>query len=326
MRFFITGATGFVGSHIAKVLIARGHTVRALIRPGRTRPINALSGVPHEIVEGDLDDLDSLAHGMNGADGVFHVAAHLGMAPDEKETQTNVNVRGTANVVTAALRCGVPRMVHTSSVAAVGIGDRGASVDEKIDYNWPSWLQYMASKRDAEAEVHSGIAKGLNAVIVNPATVFGPGDVYMGNGMIFQQVARGLLRAVPDGGMTTCDVRDVAAGHWAAFERGRTGERYILGGESLPFRDVVRIVATTMGVAGPRITVPAFATDIAGRIALGVEALGLRLPVLGAHLRLCGRRYYHSSQKATGELGYRWRSFETTVRDSVAWYRKVGLL
>ena len=246
MTTLVTGATGFIGTRLAAALIERGESVRVLRRAGSR--LDGLANLPVEHCIGDILDADSLARAVDGCAVVYHVAAVSTYWREAPETIYNVNVEGTRQVMTACLKNGMPRVVYTSSVAAIGIPfDVSPGTEETpfdpISAAWP----YADSKRLAEEEVCRAVAQGLSAVIVNPGVVIGAGDHNLVSGSMIIQLARHPLPAVPPGGMCIVDVDAVVQGHLLAAQSGRAGERYILGGENLTYREVAATIAQVVG-------------------------------------------------------------------------------
>ena len=323
----VTGATGLIGSNLAAALSDRGWTVRVLCRP--TSPTIALEGVPHEAVTGDLLDSDSLQQAMEGNDVVFHVAGVSDHWRAGKERMYRVNVEGTRRVMETALASGVVRVVFTSSVAALGIPPQGHLLSEADHYDGDLHrFPYGHSKYLAEQEVLKAVAQGLDAVIVNPSAVLGPRDPHLGSASLLLEMNRWPLPVVPDGGLNLVDVADVAVGHIAAAERGRTGERYILGGENITHWDLAHVVARVLGKSPPRWRLPA---GIVRRAAWLVDLLCFllpqRIPITGETLRLSAETFYVTHEKADRELALSPRiPLPETVARTHAWLRETGHL
>lgn len=326
MKVLVTGATGFVGSNVAAALAARGDQVRVLRRA--TSRLNALEGVCVEYVVGDILDPDSLATAVRGCEVVFHVAATAQYWRSGKETIYRVNVEGTRNVMQAALAAGVERIVHTSSVAALGYPPRGTMADESQTFPPElSWWPYGHSKHLAELEVRKAAAQGLPAVIVNPTIVIGPRDVNFVSGSLIRASVKGQLRIVPPGGSNVVHSDDVVAGHLAAAERGYVGERYILGGENLSHWETATIIASITGGALPRLVLPRWSLSPLARLIDAFNALSNRPPlVTGEHIRLGGKMFYVDNSKAVRELCLPQTPFRQAAADAYTWYRDHGLL
>jgi dihydroflavonol-4-reductase len=326
MKVLVTGATGFVGSNVAAALAARGDHVRVLRR--NTSRLDALEGVPVEYVVGDILGPDSLATAMQDCQVVFHVAATAQYWRMGKETVYRVNVEGTRNVLQAALDTGVQRVVHTSSVAALGYPAHGTLIDESQVFPQElNWWPYGHSKHLAELEVHKAVAQGLPAVIVNPTIIIGPRDLNFVSGSLIRASVKGQLRVVPPGGSNVVHVDDVIAGHLAAAEQGRVGERYILGGENLSHWDTALIIASVTGGPRPRLVLPHWTlTPLAGLID-AFNSLSRRPPlVTGGQVRLGGQFFYVDTNKAVRELGLPQTPFRQAVSDAHAWYQVHHLL
>lgn len=325
MLALVTGATGFVGSNLVELLLAEGWQVRVLRRP--TSSPAGLAGLAVEAWEGDVTDPASLRPAMQGCDAVFHAA---GVVADywrqDLERLYRVNVEGTRHVVQAALAAGVPRLVFTSSLAALGFPADAEAVDETHPFNIPpAAYPYGHSKHLAEQEVQAGVAQGLHAVIVNPSVVLGPRDVYGQNSRIVLEVARGRVPWVPPGGANVVDVRDVARGHLLAWQRGRPGERYLLAGHNVTHLELTRQIAALLGVNGPRGVVP---PALIGPLAKLLDAANRvrPLPLSGDVLRMGARFFYADNRKAVAELGLTVTPLEATLRAAIEWLRAAGRL
>jgi dihydroflavonol-4-reductase len=323
MRILLTGATGFVGSHVARALVAAGHTVRALARA--TSPRSLLDDVPElEWVRGDLLDPPTLAAAADRCEVVVHTAARVVLTPTQAREQHAVNVEGTRHMLAAARAAGARRFIHTSSVATVGRPRAGELADENTRYDWPPGLPYNETKRDAERLVLR--ADGLETVVLNPALVFGPGALYKRTLTLFRLVKWGLLPVVPPGGLTICDVRDIAAAHVAALTQGEARTRYILGGPHVTFRELATTIAEVTRGARPIAAVPpawlhAVAVPLAALIRVGVP-----LPVTLGSLAYMTNFGYYSSARAQSALGYRMRAATETLADAARWYESQHLL
>jgi dihydroflavonol-4-reductase len=326
MQVLVTGATGFVGSNIALALAERGDQVRVLRRS--TSRLDALEGVQVEHVIGDILEPDTLIEAMQGCQLVFHVAAMSQYWRAGKETVYRINVQGTRNVMQAALQVGVQRIVHTSSVAAIGDSPANHPADETQTFPPDlSWFTYGHSKYLAEQEVRKAVEAGLPVVIVNPGIVIGPRDVNFVSGSIIRASLKGQLRAVPTGGSNIVHVNDVVAGQLAAAERGRVGERYILGGENLTHWEISSIVSGVTGGAPPLLMLPRWSLPVLAGLIDGVNGLCRRPPlVTGQQIRMGGRTFFADSSKAIRELGLPQTPFRQAAADAFAWYREHGLL
>lgn len=328
---FVTGATGFVGCEIARQLADAGARVVALSRSGR------LPAELHErdvrCVQGDLQTPATLQAAMQGCDVAFHVAADVNMWPRRWAASVSTNVLGTRNVVAAALAAGVARMVFTSSAATIGKplarhGRELVTLDERDEYNLHALqMVYPHTKWLAEQEVIRGIERGLDAVITHPAAVLGPGDWKHNTLPLFTAPRRRLCLAVPGGYRTTCDVRDVAAGHLAAAIQGRRGEHYLLGGECVSATELFGLIADEAGGAHPRFVLPDRVVIGLGRLLEVAADLTNHPPLLSWEMALQSTlRVRLSSAKAARDLGYASRPARESIRDAVTWFRSHGLL
>jgi len=324
MRIVVTGASGFIGAALCRALVARGETVVALHRPSSN--LRLLEGLPVEHALGDLTQPESLRAALAGAQAVFHTAALLGGRP-QPGRQYTITVEGSRNLLQAARLAGVGRVVHTSSVAALGVSQAGAVLDENHTWNLrPDYWPYGYAKYLAELEVQRAVAQGLDAVIVNPSLVFGPGDVYRQNSSPIVQMARGRIPFLSEGGLNVVHLEDVIEGHLAALERGQTGRRYILGGENLAYAELLACMGKVVGAKPPEMVLPAgLLRGLAGPLS-GLQAL-LPLPVSADLLRLAGYTFFYSSRRARTELGVPLaRPAEAAITAAADWFRATGAL
>ncbi|NLX11196.1 MAG: NAD-dependent epimerase/dehydratase family protein [Chloroflexi bacterium] len=323
-KALVTGGTGFVGSHVARALVERGHEVRILRR--RTSRLDVVQDVACEHFIGDVTDYDSLLAAMDGVDWVFHVAAVADYWRNQPARIYEVNVDGTRNVLQAAEAQGVQRVIFTSTAQAVGYRSDLQPVDESVGFNWDQHLTpYGHSKFLAETEVYRAIRRGLDCVILNPAVIIGPGDLNQISSSVIIEAARGNIPpTIPPGGATVIDVRDVAAAHVAAAERGRTGERYLLGSVDLTHKAWLRLTAHVVGREGPAIPLPAWIVYI---VAWGADVLRrfrVPLPIEGNQLRLSTRMMFFDARKAWRELGEPQVPIRQSLQDTYDWYRAHG--
>lgn len=326
MKVLVTGGTGFVGANLVAALVRRGDHVRVLRRANSS--LIALDGLDVEHVVGDILEPDAVARAVAGCDLVFHVAALSSYWRARRADVYRVNVEGTRMVMEACLRAGVSRVVHTSSIAAIGIPPRGTIGDERTPFDpLSATFAYADSKHRAEAEVRSAIARGLPALIVNPATVIGAGDHYMVSGSMIVEFARGHMPAVPPGGVCVVDVEAVVAGHLAAAERGQVGERYILGGENLSHRQIAATIAAVLERPAPRLVAPSWLLRPLALAVDGFNRVSRQTPLIsGEQLRLSAIDFFFDSSKAVRELGYPIMPFRNAVEQAYAWYVAHGYL
>ena len=327
MRALVTGATGFVGSAVARALVAAGWQVRALVRAGSDR--RNLQQLPVDMVTGDLADLVSLDRALADCQALFHLAADYRLGALEPQQLYRTNVAGTRSILDAARRAAVSRVVYTSSVATIGLPADGSPGTEETPVALADMIgHYKRSKYLAEQLACSSPQTGTSVVIVNPSTPIGPGDVKpTPTGRIVLDAARGRMPAYLDTGLNIVHVDDVAAGHLLAFHRGRAGERYILGGQDMMLRDILTAIALLVGRKAPRIRLPHAA---ALPLAYAAEALAritgrpTRITLEG--VRMARKRMFFSSDKAVRELAYRWRAPTQAFEDAVLWFREQGYL
>lgn len=323
MRALVTGATGLVGSNLVRVLLERGETVRVLVRPGSDpRP---LEGLAVERASGDLRDEESVVRAASGVDVVFHAAASVRIGTRGLAAMRAVNVEGARRAAGAARQAGA-RLVHVSSVDALGFGTRDRPADEECPPDPRIRVPYVLTKREAEAAVRAETARGLDAVIVNPVFVLGAWDWKPSSGQLLRAIARGEGRLAPPGGNDFCHAGDLARGIVAAAARGRTGERYILGGEALGYREAFALFAEITGGPPPLATVPAPVARAAGRVAGILGALVGHEPRLNAASAALGCMPHHfDDRKARAELGYASRPAAAAAREAWDWFKAMEM-
>jgi len=324
----VTGATGFVGSAVARALLARGFKVRALVRPESDR--QNILGLAVEPMNGRLEDAESLRHAVSGCQAVFHVAADYRLWVRDPAQMMRANLEGTRALMRAALEAGVERVVYTSSVAVLGHAADGKQADEATPSTVADMVgPYKRSKFLAEAEVRRMVAEeGLPAVIVNPSTPIGPRDIKpTPTGRVIVMAAKGNMPAYVDTGLNVVHVDDVAEGHLLAFERGKIGERYILGSEDLTLADILRRVAKLVDRRAPSIELPRLAVYPVALIGEIVARFTGREPMATLDgLRMAKWKMWFSSAKAERELGYAHRPAEAALADAVRWFDSAGYL
>lgn len=318
MKILVTGATGFVGSELTRQLLDDGADVRILRRATSRLDLlgDAAGAVDHAV--GDVTDPQSLLPAFEDVELVYHTAAYLGFGGrNDRRLLYAVNVGGTANVVNAALKCGVRRLVHTSSMAAFGRPERaGQTIDERAEWHSSrANTEYATSKHEAELEIHRGIAEGLDAVMVNPALIFGVGRPGENTRELAEKVRDGKLPGVPAGGTNVVDVKDVAAGHLRAMQDGGTGQRYFLGSENLSWREIIDALAEAFGVRSPRVTLPPWLMTGIATAAEVVAGVTRTKPLITREMARQSASYYrYDHRRAVDELGCTFRPFEDTAR------------
>jgi dihydroflavonol-4-reductase len=318
-RVLVTGATGLVGSHVTKLLVERGDDVRVTVRE-RSRDDN-LRGLELERVTCDILDRRAVRRAMRDVDRVFHVAGMTSLrAP--REALFRINVQGTRTVLEEAMRAGVERVVHTSSVAAIGPAPRGSTADEKQPFTAGALdVPYVQSKREGEAEAFRIAAMGLPIVVVNPGHVFGAGDLYRSSTEIVLRFLRRQIPAYVDGALNIVDAEDVGRGHLLAMDRGEPGERYILGNRNFTLDRLFSDLGRLSGVAPPAVKLPlpaALAFAHAVEAAPGIPAITV------FEVRAAAQWWAFRSTKAKRELGWAPSHHEDTLERTIAWYRDRG--
>jgi dihydroflavonol-4-reductase len=326
-RVVITGASGLLGGNLVAELIAAGHRVVA-IRRGSTK-VAHLEDLPIEWRDAQLGSIDALTRAFEGADAVFHCAAAVGVIREVSAEMTATNVTGTANVIEAAVTAKVKRLIHTSSVVAIGLTTNGQPCDETAPWNFEELGlidAYAITKHRAEDVVRQARDR-IDAVIVNPTYMFGPRDARPSSGKLIVDLVRRRVPGWTPGYNNFVDVRDVARGMIAAWQRGKRGERYILGGRELTYREVMQLVAKLAGVRPPRFRVPRAAAWLVGAWGDFVERRGKEPIVNSTQIRYAYTdRFRFTSAKAERELGYRIGPLEPAIVDAIAWFRANGML
>jgi len=327
MLAFVTGATGFLGSHVARILAEQGAQLRLLVRP--TSDLCNISDLDADRITGDLRDPISFEKALSGCDALFHVAADYRLwAPDPGEI-LRANVEGTRVVMEAAASAGVERVVYTSSVATLKPRDGGEPADETRPLTESEAIgAYKKSKVAAERLVEAMVKGGLPAVIVNPSAPIGPRDRRpTPTGRLIVEAASGRIPAFVDTGLNVVHVDDVATGHLLALSKGRVGERYILGGENMTLAELLARIARLTGRTPPRISLPRWPIYPIAFAAEAMARLTKREPFVTVDgLRLSEYLMYFTSAKAERELGYKPRAAEEAIRDAIDWFRAAGYL
>jgi len=323
----VTGASGFVGSAVARALLAQGRKVRVLLRPSSDR--RNIEGLGVDPFLGGLDDPKALAAASSGCGAVYHVAADYRLWVPDPAPIYAANVEGTRRVMEAALQARVARVVYTSSVATLGWNAGGEPADESTPSDLSDMIgHYKRSKFMAEEVVKQLVReRALPAVIVNPSTPVGPRDIKpTPTGRIVIEAASGRMPAYVDTGLNLAHVDDVAAGHLLAESKGRVGERYILGGEDLTLAEILRIIAEIAGRRPPKFQIPLAALWPVALLAEGWARLTGAGPFTTREgLRMARHRMFFSSAKAQRELGYRPRPAREGLADAISWFRQAGM-
>lgn len=326
MTTLVTGSTGFVGSHVTRQLVAAGERVRVLVR--RSSSLRALEGLPVERVEGDLRDALSLDRAMKGVRRVYHVAADYRLWTKIPGEIYESNVEGTRRLFEAAARAGVERIVYTSTVATIAVPSHGAKLpDEEAQTSLDQMIgHYKRSKFLAEVEAIKAAGAGVPVVIVNPTAPVGPGDWKpTPTGRIVVDFLNGKMPAYVDTGLNLAAVEDVAAGHLLAAEKGRIGERYILGCRNMTLKQILEALAPIAGRRAPRVRLPHAFALAAGYADEWISRLAGREPQIPVEgVKMSRHRMFVESDKAERELGYKSGSVEAALERAVRWYEENG--
>ncbi|MBL8753394.1 MAG: NAD-dependent epimerase/dehydratase family protein [Planctomycetes bacterium] len=311
---FVTGASGFVGRHLVPRL-ARTFRLRLLLKPGQT----IADAADHERIDGHLFDLDALARGCAGAELVVHLAALVSFRREDRAAMFAVNAQATADLAAAASAAGVQRFLHCSTISAVAYRDTPTPVAEDAPFNFgPLRIGYCDSKFAAERAVLDQCRQGLDAVIVNPPSMYGAGDRRKGDGSLLGAVFAGKVRWAPPGGMNVANVADVCDGMLAAIARGRRGQRYLLVGENLTGSELLQRIAAIVGGHAPRRIVPRPVLALATHLVRAKERLfGSKAPLTSEVMALAGKFLFFDGGKAERELG--WRAGRVDPGIAAAW-------
>ncbi|HJQ25248.1 MAG TPA: hopanoid-associated sugar epimerase [Blastocatellia bacterium] len=326
MKALVTGGTGFVGSHLVRQLLARGSEVRCLVRAASR--LDNLADLPVEFTTGDLRDVESLKQAVRGVRVVYHCAADYRLWCKDPREMYESNVGGSRNVMQAALGEGVERVVYTSTVGALGINDGGAPANEETPVALEDMIgHYKRSKFLAEEEVRRFAARGLPVVIVNPSTPVGELDIKpTPTGKIIVDFLKGKMFGYVDTGMNLIDVRDCAAGHILAAERGRVGERYILGGTNLTLKEMFDALASVTNIPSPKMEVPHWVAESYARLenfwAINVARRAPDVPI--ESVKMSRHRMWFDSAKAVRELGLPQSPITDALKRAVDWFREHG--
>ncbi|MBD2134688.1 NAD-dependent epimerase/dehydratase family protein [Sphaerospermopsis sp. FACHB-1094] len=320
MRAFVTGGTGFVGSHVVRSLLESGYKVTALVR--RSSNLGNLRSLEIDIVKSDLND-PNIWKQMQGCNYLFHVAAHYSLWQKDRDLLYRHNVEGTRNILAAAQKAGIERTVYTSSVAAIGVGKSGKVVDENHQSPVEKLVgDYKKSKFLAEQAAKEAAKQGQDIVIVNPSSPIGPLDIKpTPTGDIILRFLRRQMPAYVDTGLNFIDVRDVAKGHLLALEKGKTGDRYILGNHNLSLKQLLEILSEITGLKAPQVSVPAFLPLSVAWIEEKILAPMGKTPTVPIDgVRMAQQPMYYDASKAIRELSLPQSSLKVALKDAVDWF------
>jgi dihydroflavonol-4-reductase len=321
----VTGATGFIGANVVRVLLDAGASVRVLTRHGSDT--RNLTGLPVEMAYGDVRDIASLRPALRGCDTLYHVAAYYSLWTPRPDDMYATNVQGTTNLLQVALELGIQKVVYTSSVATISSPDDGSPGDETMHLAPEHAIgHYKRSKILAEQAALRFCQQGLPVVIVNPATPIGPWDIKpTPTGKIIVDFLQRKMPAYVDTGLNLVDVRDVARGHLLAAQHGKIGERYILGCRNMTLREILLLAAAVSGLTAPRWRVPYGLALTLGYVCEGFAHLTGKPPLVPlAGVRMARHPMYFTAQKAVRELGLPQSPLEEAMREAVHWFRTHG--
>lgn len=326
MLAFVTGATGFLGSHVARVLVEQGARLRLLVRS--TSDVRNITDLNAEQVEGDLRSTESFEKALAGCDALFHVAADYRLWVRDPEQMYRSNVEGTRSLIEVARKQGVRRVVYTSTVATMGFGSNGTLTDENSPVSLDDMIgPYKRSKFMAEQVAFEAARTGIDVVVVNPTTPIGERDLKpTPTGRIVVDFLKRRFPAYVDTGLNLVDATECARGHVQAFEKGKAGERYILGGENLTLKQILDRLAAITGLPSPRVKLPyvfALAAGVVDETVTG-RILGKEPRATIDAVRMGRKKMFITSAKAERELGWSPGPVDGALRRSVEWFRTNG--
>jgi dihydroflavonol-4-reductase len=326
VKVLVTGGTGFVGSHLVRVLLERGEQVQCLVRSTSRR--DNIEGLPVEFLTGDLRDIDSLRQAAKGCHVVYHCAADYRLWCKDPNEMYQSNVEGSNNVMQAAFDEGVERVVYTSTVGCLGLNDNGTPANEDTPVTIDDMTgHYKRSKFLAEAKVREWARRGLPVVIVNPSTPVGELDIKpTPTGKIIVDFLRGKMFGYVDTGMNLIDVRDCAEGHVLAAEKGRSGERYILGGRNLSLKELFDALGSMTEIASPKMKVPHWVAETYARLenfwAINIARHAPDVPL--ESVKLARHKMWFDASKGVRELGLPQNPIDGALERAVTWFREHG--
>lgn len=324
-KIFVTGATGMVGSNLVKKLVEQGQNVSILIRKNSTHPY--LESLKLDIHYGDILDITSIDRAIKGAEYVYHVAGKISYSKWDKDELYKVNIIGTENVMEAAIKNNVKKIVITSSTGAVGIPEGKNIVDEEYFFaNEYNKIPYMATKHEAEKLALSYISKGIDVVAVCPSTIYGSGDIKMNMGELIKNIKREKLPMSPVGGNSLISVSDCVEGHILAMEKGKSGERYILASENLKTIDLINLIADILNVKRVNKTIPNLLLPILKFAAIISENVFRSHTINPAIIMFSAKNRYFNSNKAQKELGWQPKQpIQEAIIEAIQFYEKYNL-
>ena len=325
-KVLITGATGFLGQHLVKDLLAKGDQVSILAR--KTSDLSPFANQSLQVFHGDITDRLALLHTTEQQDVVFHLAGLIAYKRADRKAMEEINVKGTANVVDACITNKVSQLLHLSSVVAIGASPTPNALNEDSEFNLSQFdLGYFETKRQAEQIIQKAVSEnGLNAYMINPSTIYGPGDATKGSRKTQVKVALGKFPFYPPGGVNVVHVDDVIAAIHLCLEKGKPGRRYIVGGDNIRIKELFEIIAQTAGVPSPKYPIPRFALGALGFIGDQLRALGKETPLSSETAITASYFHWFDSERAKKELGYNPRPSSEAIQASVQWMLNSGLV
>jgi len=327
-KILVTGGTGFIGSRLVHKLAATADDIHVLVR--KNSDLVSLKDILDRItlVYGDVTNRPSLDSAMNGMELVYHSAGLTYMGDKRNPLLQAINVDGARNVLEAALEAGVRRVVHISSITAVGICDGKKPLDESSPWNFDRInLEYARTKHQSELAVASAIKKGLDCVIVNPAYVFGAGDINFNAGRLIKDIYNRKIPFYPLGGVCVIDVEIVAETIIAAMEKGKTGERYIIGGDNVSYKELMETISSVAGVPKVVLPLPFWMAKVLKSILDMIKTRnGISKLFILSMYRIASENLFYDSSKAARELGMRHESHLNSIRSAFDWYRERDML
>jgi dihydroflavonol-4-reductase len=320
LKILVTGASGFIGTSLVPKLVALGHKVRTMGRSSSCP--KAFQGLALEHTRGDVTNPEQVQDAVAGCDVVYHLAGLVSYKKRDLNRQYAVNVLGTRNVLDACLRNNVKRVIHTSSVAAMGIPEEGQIADEEFEYNLHGLgLSYCDTKHEAELEVNSFVRQGLPVIMLNPGIIFGEGDTHPHHHVIFGAMAKGWAIGVPPGGVPFSDINDVVDAHINALTQGRTGERYVLVSANLTMREAGTIFSKIFGTRAPMLEIPGPMLVALGTAVETIFPLFGLNPALSRQVAwLSQHKIFFSSKKAEEDLNFHATPFSETIKRTTPYY------
>ncbi len=327
MKVVVTGANGFLGSWLTKELVAKGYDVHILARP--TSDLSDLKNLSYKTLYGDVTDPFSLEKAFEGASGIFHLAGVVAYRHEERALMEKVNVQGTANVIAAAEKMKVRKLLHLSSVVAIGASKSPNKIlDENSRYEISNLnLGYFETKRRSEQLVKAASDRSaFDAIIVNPSTIYGAGDAKKGSRSVQVKVAQARFPFYTPGGASIVGVEDVIDGIMKAWDKGRSGERYILSHENWTVRELFSAIAEEAGVEAPKHMLPSFVLHSVGFIGDTLRPLGVKGPITRENAWTSTMFHWFDNSKARRELGFNPRPAREAIHKSVEWMKEHGLL